>query len=136
MGGWYNPHGIYRSEELDGLSVSRFIEAVRAEGYRSYTRKCIKDPLHAHPLFHEADVYREGRPTAIAHSTRDTRAYKGTLPAAEAARAFTVPPFRRFDAEAIETCAAMFKKVVFHHRKLIEGDRGDDATVVDENGDG
>ena len=32
MGGWYAPHGLYLPEELEQLSVSRFAEAVRAEG--------------------------------------------------------------------------------------------------------
>jgi dTDP-4-amino-4,6-dideoxygalactose transaminase len=136
MGGWYNPHGIYRSEELSGLSAARYIEAVRAEGYHSQTRMCIKDPLHPHPLFHEADVYRDGKPTAIAHASRDWRLGRGTLPNAENVRAFSVPEFRRFDREAIEMYAEIFHKVSRCHRELLAGDRGDAAVVVNERGDG
>ncbi|NLC58816.1 MAG: DegT/DnrJ/EryC1/StrS family aminotransferase, partial [Armatimonadetes bacterium] len=32
MGGWYAAHGLYRAEELGGLPVARFAEAVSAEG--------------------------------------------------------------------------------------------------------
>jgi hypothetical protein len=136
MGGWYNPHGIYHAEELSGLSAARYIEAVRAEGYQSWTRKCIKDPLHPHPLFHEADVYRDGKPTMLAHASRDWRLKWGSLPNAETVRAFTVPEFRRFDREAIEMYAEIFEKVSRHHEELLSGDRGDEAVVVNERGDG
>ncbi|MDH7569411.1 MAG: DegT/DnrJ/EryC1/StrS family aminotransferase, partial [Armatimonadota bacterium] len=32
MGGWYAAHGLYRAEELEGLPIQKFCEAVRAEG--------------------------------------------------------------------------------------------------------
>ncbi len=136
MGGWYNPHAIYHSEELSGLSAARYVEAVRAEGYPSWTRKCIKDPLHAHPLFHDADVYHDGIPTMLAHAERDWRMAWGSLPNAEQVRAFTVPEFRRFDPGAIELYAGIFKKVSRLHEELLAGDRGDAAVVVNERGDG
>lgn len=136
MGGWYNPHAIYRAEELSGLSAARYVEAVRAEGYQAWTRKCIKDPLHPHPLFHTADVYRDGKPTVIAHASRDTRLGRESLPNAISARAFTVPPFRRFEPAVIERYAEIFRKVSRDHRRLLAGDRGDEAVVVDERGDG
>lgn len=136
MGGWYNPHAIYCSAELSGLSAARYVEAVRAEGYYSWTRKCIKDPLHLHPLFHDADVFKDGKPTAIAHAEHDWRQKAGSLPNAEAARAFTVPEFKRFDGGAIEAYAGIFKKVSRCHEELLEGDRGDNSVIVDERGDG
>ncbi len=57
-GGWYAPHGIYRPEELGGLSVQRFCEAVRAEGAPCYPGCNL--PLHLHPLLNEIDVYNQG----------------------------------------------------------------------------
>jgi hypothetical protein len=134
MGGWYCPHGIYRSEELNGLSVTRFIEGVRAEGYHSWTRLCIREPLHVHPLLNTADIYHQGKPTRIANAMRDVRQPKGSLPVTESMRAFTVPPFRRFEPNVIEQYAEMFKKVVLHHEELLEGDRGDDWVVPNERG--
>ncbi|MEV0083701.1 DegT/DnrJ/EryC1/StrS family aminotransferase [Saccharopolyspora sp. NPDC050642] len=136
MGGWYNPHAIYHADELSGLSAARYVEAVRAEGYQAWTRKCIKDPLHPHPLFHTADVYRDGVPTVIAHAARDTRLGADDLPNAMAARAFTVPPFRSFRPDVIERYAEIFRKVSRNHAELLADDRGDHAVVVDERGDG
>jgi len=61
MGGWYAAHGLYRPEELEGLSVTRFCEAVRAEGGIA-TPGCNK-PLHLHPLLNDVDIYGHGKPT-------------------------------------------------------------------------
>src|SRR5205085_371956 len=55
MAGWYAPHGLYRPDELGGLSLSRFCEAVRAEGCPTGPGGNI--PLHRHPLLLDADVY-------------------------------------------------------------------------------
>lgn len=136
MGGWYCPHGIYDSASMGGLSAARYVEAVRAEGFHAWTRQCIKDPLHPHPLFHDIDVYREGAPTAIAHADRDLRSPIGSLPVAESVRAFTVPPFKTFDPAMIEQYVAMFAKVSRHAEELIPGDPGDAAVVVDARGNG
>jgi hypothetical protein len=136
MGGWYCPHAIYDSIDLEGLSAARYVEAVRAEGYQAWTRQCIKDPLHPHPIFHSVDVYREGKPTSIAHAAWDVRSPVGTLPVAESVRAFTVPPFKTYDVELIEQYAAMFRKVSANYAELLPGDRGDDAVTVDARGNG
>ena len=32
MGGWYAPRGLYRAEELDGLPLAKYAEAVRRKG--------------------------------------------------------------------------------------------------------
>ncbi|MFI6820239.1 DegT/DnrJ/EryC1/StrS family aminotransferase [Micromonospora sp. NPDC050187] len=135
MGGWYCPHAVYRAEELGGLSAARFAEAVRAEGFHTWTRQCIREPLHLHPLFQDADVYREGRPTNAA-SGRLVPQGRGDLPRAEGARAFTVPPFKRYEPAVIEQYAALFRKVVEQHEQLHEGDRGDETVQVDERGNG
>jgi dTDP-4-amino-4,6-dideoxygalactose transaminase len=134
MGGWYCPHGIFRSEEMGGLSAARFAEAVRAEGFHTWTRQCIREPLHLHPLFSKADVYNEGRPTNLASGL--TPQGPGSLPNAENAQAFTVPPFRKFDAAAIEQYSAMFRKVVDNYESLLEGDLGNESVLIDERGNG
>ena len=61
MGGWYNPHGLYVTEELGGLSLSRFLAALEAEGVRLGAG--INLPLHLHPVFRDVDVYGRGAPT-------------------------------------------------------------------------
>jgi dTDP-4-amino-4,6-dideoxygalactose transaminase len=136
MGGWYCPHGIYHTEELGGLSVSRFVEALRAEGYYAWTRSCIKEPLHLHPMLNECDIYGHGKPTRIANTDRDLRQSKGSLPITENIKSFTVPAFKKYIPEIIEEYAACFRKVIEHHEELIPGDLGDEAVAVDERGNG
>jgi perosamine synthetase len=136
MGCWYCPHGIYRPEELGGLSVSRFIEGVRAEGYHSWTRSCIKEPLHLHPLLNHCDIYGDGQPTRLAQASRKFEQGSGSLPITESVKSFTVPWFKQLDKNAIEKYAALFRKVVENHEELLAGDQGDEAVEVDERGNG
>ena len=53
-GGWYAAHGLYHRSELEGLSITRFCQAVSAEGARC-SPGCNK-ALHMHPLFNTLDV--------------------------------------------------------------------------------
>ena len=53
--------GIYDPEPLGGLPVERFIEAVAAEG--AVVKRTGNPPMHLHPVFNEADVYGDGKPT-------------------------------------------------------------------------
>jgi dTDP-4-amino-4,6-dideoxygalactose transaminase len=134
MGGWYCPHAVYRSQELGGLSAARFAEAVRAEGFQTWTRQCIREPLHLHPLFSKADVYHEGRPTNRPAGQEPQGRHD--LPNAEGAQAFTVPPFRKYQPAVIERYAAMFRKIADNAEALLEGDRGDESVQIDERGNG
>jgi dTDP-4-amino-4,6-dideoxygalactose transaminase len=125
MGGWYCAHGHYRPEELGGLSVTRFAEAVRAEG--SSCNPGSNRPLHLHPLFLTADIYGDGQPTRIAFSDRDLRQREGSLPVSEAvnSRCCYIPWFKRFHPKLIEEHAAAFRKVAENYRELLKGDPGD-----------
>lgn len=124
MGGWYSPHGHYLPEELGGLSVTRFTQALAAEGFRS--RPGVNMPLHLHPLLNDVDVYGEGAPTRIAHSGRDLRQPRGSLPVSEAvmARTFSVPWFKHRRPEIIAQYAQAFRKVAENYHALLEGDPG------------
>ena len=130
-GGWYYPHFRYVSEELGGLSLSRFAEAVRAEG--SVSNPGCNKPLHRHPLFTEMDVYGHGRPTRIAHLDPSARVdrYVQSLPVAEGimTRVFEVPWFKHDRAEVIEQHARAYRKVVVGHAALLSGDKGDATDV-------
>jgi len=119
MGGWYNPLGHYISEELGGLPVGRFIEAVNAEGGRS--GRASNPPLHLHPVLNEADIYGDGKPTRIAFSDRDVRQPAGSLPVSEglAERCYGIPWFKHDRAESIERYAAAFKKVALQAERLV-----------------
>jgi dTDP-4-amino-4,6-dideoxygalactose transaminase len=127
MGGWYAPHGLYVPEELGGLSVTRFAQAVTAEG-------CGCDPgvnaaLHLHPLFNTCDIYGHGKPTRIAQSTRDVRQPQGSLPVSEGigARTYNIPWFKHYRPEMIREYAQAFRKVAENYQELLKDDPGNPA---------
>jgi perosamine synthetase len=129
MGGWYAAHGMYVPEELGGLSLTRFSEAVRAEGGTCTPGANLG--LHQHPLFNTVDILKQGKPTRIANSTRDVREAVGTLPVTEGInhRTYFVPWFKKFHAEKIAEHAAAYRKAAENYRELLEGDKGDPATL-------
>lgn len=124
MGGWYAAHGLYRPEELHGLSVTRFAQAVRAEGAPCHPG--VNAALHLHPLFNTVDVYGDGKPTRIAHTTRDVRQPAGSLPVSEGigARTYGIPWFKHYRPEIIDQYVAAFRKVAEHHEELLADDPG------------
>jgi perosamine synthetase len=111
MGGWYAAKGLYRAEELGGLDIQTFCEAVRAEG--SIAHPGANAPMHVHPVFNELDIYGDGRPTRNAFSERDLRQPAGSLPVSESIGriCFSIPHFKRMDRAVIEEHAAAFRKV-------------------------
>jgi hypothetical protein len=118
MGGWYNPLGHYLPEELGGLPVGKYIEAVAAEG--AGARRAANFPMHLHPVLNEMDVYHDGKPTRIAFSDRDVRQPRGSLPNSErlADRILGVPWFKHDRPEQIERYAAAYKKVALNADQL------------------
>ena len=118
MGGWYAPHGLYVPEELGGLSVGAFCEAVRAEGVSVSPGANLL--MHLHPVLNDADVYGDGKPTRIAHSDRDVRQPKGSLPVSESMpdRVYSIPWFKHYRPQVIEEHAAAFRKVAEHADEL------------------
>lgn len=118
MGGWYNPVGHYVPEELGGLPVERFIDAVVAEGSRA--ARGVNFPLHLHPVLNKADVFHDGKPTRIAFSQQDVRQEQGSLPVSEAliSRSFGVPSFKKYHPQAIDEYAAAFRKVALQAESL------------------
>lgn len=124
-GGWYAPHGLYKKEELEGLSISRFCEAVRAEGVG--TEPGCNYAQHLHPLLNTLDVYHQGKPTRIANSSRDLRQPYGSLPVSEGiqTKVFRVPWFKRYYPEKIKKYAYAFRKVIENYKELLPDDPGD-----------
>jgi len=126
MGGWYAPHGLYRPEELEGLSVHYFCEAVRAEGVP--THPGVNKALHLHPLFNTLDVYNHGRPTRLANLPEgvDIRQPEGSLPVSEGIqeRTFSIPWFKHYRPEIIEEHAYAFRKVAENYKDLLPSDPG------------
>lgn len=118
MGGWYFPQGLYRAEQLNGLPIARFCEAMHAEGFGCWPG--ANAPLHLHPVFHSADLFRMGKPTMISFGQRDVRQGPGTLPVSEkiAQLAFTVPWFKHDQPEIIREHAEAFRKVAENAAEL------------------
>ncbi len=113
MAGWYAPRGLYRPEELGGLSVTRFCEAVRAEGVEA-CRPGANSPLHLHPLLNTCDVYGHGRPTRLANATRDVLQPKGSLPVTEKipSRVYSIPWFKHHRPEETDAYIEAFRKLL------------------------
>jgi len=119
MGGWYAAHGLYRSEELDGLPLSKFAEAVRAEG--APCSPGCNFPLHLHPLFNTCDIYGHGKPTRIANTKRDVRQPEGSLPISENIDKliYGIPWFKQYRPEIIKEYADAYRKVAGNYRELL-----------------
>jgi len=131
MGGWYIPAGLYREEELGGLSLHRFAEAVNAEG--GFCSPGVNRALHLHPLFNTIDVYHQGKPTRIANLPEgvDVRQPEGSLPVSEGlqTRVFFAPWFKHYRPDFIDQHVRAYKKVIEHHEELLPGDPGNPPTA-------
>jgi dTDP-4-amino-4,6-dideoxygalactose transaminase len=119
MGAWYAAKGLYRAEELGGLPIAKFCEAVRAEG--AGTSPGANPPMHLHPLLNEADIYGDGKPTRLAFTNRDLRQPPGSLPVTENVinTVYTIPHFKRFHKPVIDQFAAAFRKVAENADQLV-----------------
>ena len=120
MGGWYNARGLYRGEELGGLSCDKFCQAVRAEGFDGCWPGA-SGPLHLHGLFQTSDLFRLGKPTVIAFGQRDVRQGPGSLPHTERVHetVFGIPWFKHDRPELIAAYANAYKKVAERAADLI-----------------
>ena len=123
MGGFYSARGLYRGEELDGLPLARFCEAVNAEvapgGFQVRPGAGVS-AMHLHPVLNDADIYGHGVPTRIAHSDRDLRQPAGSLPVTESIdeRCYSIPWFKRFEPKIIDQYADAFRKVAENADRL------------------
>ena len=121
---------MYRPEEVGGLSVTRFCEAVSAEGFDGCSPGCNL-ALHTHSLFQTLDVYGHGKPTRMANSSRDVREMDGNLGPSEdiGARSYSIPWFKHFEPEKIEEYANAFKKAALNYKELLKDDPGNPEEI-------
>lgn len=113
MAGFYIPVARYYPEELHGLSVNRFCEAVRAEN-GAFCGPNFNTCLHLHNFFRE-----------YAHIPSDSD--DTILQASVDKQCFSAPWFKHFDKEWIERYAAGFRKVVENHEQLLQDDKNENA---------
>lgn len=130
MGGWYAATGHYVPEELGGLSVSRFTEAIRAEGVRMVSPGANK-PLHQHPLLRTHDIFGDGLPTRLRNGNEDVLEIEGTLPVSDeiSTLIYKIPWFKHYRPEQIEQYARAFQKVSEHAEELLADDPGNGDAV-------
>ncbi|MBN1816681.1 MAG: DegT/DnrJ/EryC1/StrS family aminotransferase [Sedimentisphaerales bacterium] len=130
-GGWYYPHFHYKPEDLGGLSLSRFSEAVRAEG--SVCNPGCHKPLHLHPLFTSMDVYGHQKPTRFANlnASAISGRFPEKLPVSESinSRTMEVPWFKLYRPDIIQEHANAYKKVAKNYKALLADDRGHDDEI-------
>jgi len=123
-GGWYFPLFHYKADQLGGLSLKRFTQAVRAEG--TMCNPGSNHPLHLHPLFRNMDVYGHGRPTRIAQLPPGTEIdkYLESLPVSEKVfkQVFQVPWFKKYRPEIIDQHVRAYKKVIQNYKILLKED--------------
>jgi dTDP-4-amino-4,6-dideoxygalactose transaminase len=119
-GGWYFPLCHYNAEEINGLTATKFAEAMTAEGIYCYSG--ANNPLHLHNYFHHADIFNQGKPTAIAFGQRDVRQGPGTLPVTEKAKETVImlPWFKHFDKATIDKYVEGYRKVADCAKELIK----------------
>ena len=127
MAGWYASRARYLPEELGGLSVSRFCDAVRAEGCPVIPG--ANKPMHLHPLLSEYDVFGHGKPTRVANARREI--IDGNLSVTESvgARLFSIPWFKRYRPDHIKMYADAIAKVSENFEQLLEGDQGNPSEI-------
>ncbi len=128
-GGWYFPLALYNSKELGGLSVTRFAEALAAEGTSGGAGG--NQPLHLHPLFYSMDVYGHGKPTQFAYNQANGPYKPQSLPVTEGinARICILPWFKHYRPEIIEEHANAYKKVAQNYKDLLPDDQGNPETI-------
>jgi len=122
MAGWYMPHGTYHPEELHGLSVEKFCQAVSAEMVYWVSGSGANFCLHTHRIFKDFDRMHLGRPDRIAFTDSDVRADDDKCKPSEDICCFSVPWFKKFDTKWIDLAAEAFAKVIRYHEELLEDD--------------
>lgn len=123
MGGFYCPLVTYHPEELGGLSVGRFREALNEElGGVFKAWEGANFCLHNHEYFKSFDFFGLGKPTRIAFEDRDVREDDACLAPSDKKYCLSVPCFRVYDEKWIELIASAYKKVAENYEQLLEND--------------
>ncbi|MFY4719473.1 DegT/DnrJ/EryC1/StrS family aminotransferase [Streptomyces sp. LaBMicrA B280] len=113
---WYALTVTYRPDELGGLSLERFHQALTAEGATEFDRPGSTGPLHELPLYQHPD------PLFPWHPDHHRRYPPGSFPVAEHAYRHTIklPVWHREqDLALAELYVRAARKVSDHHKELL-----------------
>lgn len=113
---WYALTAVYRSDQLGGLSLGRFHEALVAEGATEFDLPGSTRPLNQLPLYQHPSHLFPGYPAAR------SRYRPGDFPIAEKAHAHTIklPVWHREqDLKLAEQYVSAARKVSEHHKELL-----------------
>lgn len=131
-GAWYVSRCHYNPDELGGLSITHFCEAVRAEGVN--ISNGVYGGLHLHPIFNSVDIYGDGKPTIITNLPEgiEIRCQRGDLPVTESIKelSFALPWFKHFRKDIIDEYIAAFAKVTSNYQQLLDSDTGNTNTEI------
>lgn len=121
-GGFYGYKPVYKQDELKGLPIETFIEALKAEGVK--IKRPGSKPLHLLPLFqdHPDKLYNYGCPWKCPHAKRNVIYKAGDLPKSEEmyAKLLSMPTFTEPAMDIIDQYIAAFNKIENNVDKLLE----------------
>lgn len=121
-GAFYGYKPLYLKEEMDGLSIDLYVQALKAEGVE--IKKPGSPPLHMLPLFQTLNdgMYKDSWPRRSSYVEREIIYKNGDLPVSEAyyRRALSLPTFTSpEDKKLIEQYSDAFRKVFENRAELI-----------------
>jgi dTDP-4-amino-4,6-dideoxygalactose transaminase len=111
----------YEAEELGGLPMTRFLEALRAEGVEGQGNR-YDALLHQQPLFQERDIYGRGCPWSCPYADRRISYDMDDLPVARriVPTLIDLPTFPNASVDLIDQVAAAITKVTANAGVLME----------------
>lgn len=113
---WYGLTLTYRPEELGGLGIERFHQALLAEGAAEFDRPGSTCPMNRLPL------YRQPGPLFPGHPRSHRRYEEGDFPVAEHTHRHTIKlPVWHCDEDLplVEQYVRAARKVIDHHKELL-----------------
>lgn len=120
MGGWYGYKPLYRQEELEGLPIKRYIEALRAEG--APAKRPGSKPLHLLPLFQDypQSLTSMGSLWNGMEFSPGVQYKKGDFPVAERQyeALLSLPVFAEPAIDLLEEFAQALEKVAMNYKSL------------------
>ncbi|MEI6371743.1 MAG: DegT/DnrJ/EryC1/StrS family aminotransferase [Nostocales cyanobacterium ELA608] len=112
---WYAYVMQYQPEELSGISVQKFYEALVAEGCQELDRPGATCPLNYHSLFQHPDILFPGYKNKFSYC-------KGDFPKAERFHeyALKLPVWHnQNDENVVDLYLEAFKKVIINYKELL-----------------